>query len=128
MAIVYGDNDLLSHTFRVQYTRPSGPKLRAPDGESKVAAYDIWRANFMAQMTPEVSKLLEQALSLSVEEQEALADSLISNLGGKVDEGVQAAWDEEIKRRIEELDSGKAKTIPWEEVRERNLRKLPRAH
>jgi putative addiction module component (TIGR02574 family) len=82
----------------------------------------------MAQMTPEVSKLLEQALSLSVEEQEALADSLISNLGGKVDEGVQAAWDEEIKRRIEELDSGKAKTIPWEEVRERNLRKLPRAH
>ena len=82
----------------------------------------------MAQMTPEVSKLLEQALSLSVEEQEALADSLISNLGGKVDEGVQAAWDEEIKRRIEELDSGKAKSIPWEEVRERNLRKLPRAH
>jgi putative addiction module component (TIGR02574 family) len=82
----------------------------------------------MAQMTPEVSKLLEQALSLSVEEQEALADSLISNLGGKVDQGVQAAWDEEIKRRIEELDSGKAKTIPWEEVRERNLRKLPRAH
>ena len=82
----------------------------------------------MAQMTPEVSKLLEQALSLSVEEQEALADSLISNLGGKVDEGVQAAWDEEIKHRIDELDSGKAKTIPWEEVRERNLRKVPRAH
>ncbi|MGE5081602.1 MAG: addiction module protein [Acidobacteriota bacterium] len=82
----------------------------------------------MAQMTPEVSKLLEQALSLSVEEQEALADSLISSLGGKVDEGVQAAWDEEVKRRIEELDSGRAKTIPWEEVRERNLRKLPRAH
>ena len=82
----------------------------------------------MAQMTPEVSKLLEQALSLSVEEQEALADSLISSLGGKVDEGVQAAWDEEVKRRIEELDWDRAKTIPWEEVRERNLRKLPRAH
>lgn len=82
----------------------------------------------MAQMTPQVSKLLEQALSLSVEEQEALADSLISNLGGKVDEGVQAAWEEEVKRRIEELDAGKAKTIPWEEVRERNRRKLPRAH
>ena len=41
----------------------------------------------MAQMTAEVSKLLEQALSLSVEGQEALAGSLISNLGGKVDEG-----------------------------------------
>jgi putative addiction module component (TIGR02574 family) len=82
----------------------------------------------MAQMTPQVSKLLEQALSLSVEEQEALADSLISNLGGKVDEAVLAAWDDEIKKRITELDSGQAKTIPWDKVRNRNLAKLPRAH
>lgn len=81
----------------------------------------------MSQMTPEVSKLLEHALSLSVEEQEALAESLISNLGGKVDEGVTAAWDAEIARRIQELDSGAVKTIPWEQVRRRNLAKLPRA-
>jgi len=81
----------------------------------------------MAQMTSEVSKLLEQALSLSVEEQAALADSLISNLGGKVDEGVQAAWDTEIAKRIADLDSGRAKTIPWTEVRKRNLAKLPDA-
>jgi putative addiction module component (TIGR02574 family) len=82
----------------------------------------------MAQMTPEVSKLLEQALSLSVEEQEALADSLISNLGGQVDEGVQAAWETEIGKRIAELDSGKAQTTSWAEVRRRNLAKLPHAH
>jgi hypothetical protein len=65
----------------------------------------------MAQMTPEVSKLLEQALSLSVEEQEALADSLISNLGGQVDEGVQAAWEAEMGKRIVELESGKHKPL-----------------
>ncbi|MGP0098493.1 MAG: addiction module protein [Terriglobales bacterium] len=82
----------------------------------------------MAQMTPEVSKLLAQALSLSVEEQEALADSLISNLGGKVDEAIVAAWDDEIKKRVTDLDSGRAKTIPWSEARQRNLAKLPRAH
>lgn len=81
----------------------------------------------MAQMTPEVSRLLEQALSLSIEEQEALADSLISNLGGKVDPGVQAAWEAEIGKRIAELDAGQAKTVPWEEVRRRNLAKLPHA-
>lgn len=79
---------------------------------------------YMAQMTPEVSKLLEQAMSLSVEEQEALADSLISNLGGKVDEGLHAAWEGEIGKRIAELDSGEAKTVPWGEVRKRNLAKL----
>jgi putative addiction module component (TIGR02574 family) len=82
----------------------------------------------MAQMTSEVSKLLEQALSLTVEEQEALAHSLISNLGGKVDEGVEASWEAEIGKRIAELDSGKAKTTPWGEVRKRNLAKLPHAH
>jgi hypothetical protein len=38
----------------------------------------------MSQMTPQVARLLEQALALSVEEQEALADSLISNLGGRL--------------------------------------------
>jgi DNA-binding transcriptional LysR family regulator len=43
----------------------------------------------MAQVTPEGRRLLEQALSLSVEEQEALADSLISNLRGSAGEGVQ---------------------------------------
>jgi putative addiction module component (TIGR02574 family) len=82
----------------------------------------------MAQMTPEVSRLLEQALSLSVEEREALAESLISNLDGKVDEEVQAAWEAEIGKRIADLDSGKAKTTTWAEVRKRNLAKLPRAH
>ena len=83
----------------------------------------------MAQMTPEVSRLLEQALSLSsVEEQKALADSPIATLGDKVDPGLVAAWDEEIKKRVAELDSGRAKTVPWEEVRQRDLNKLPRAH
>jgi putative addiction module component (TIGR02574 family) len=72
--------------------------------------------------------LLAQALSLSVEEQEALADSLISNLGGKVDEAVVAAWEDEIKKRVTELDSGRVKTVSWTEVRQRDLAKLPRAH
>jgi putative addiction module component (TIGR02574 family) len=79
----------------------------------------------MAQMTNEVSKLLQKALSLSVEEQEALAESLISSLGDKLDGDVQAAWNAEIARRVAELDSGKAKTSPWSEVRKRNLAKLP---
>jgi putative addiction module component (TIGR02574 family) len=82
----------------------------------------------MSQMTREVSRLLEKALALSVEEQEALADSLISNLGGKLDEGILAAWDEEINQRLDRLESGQAKSVPWEKVNRRNLAKLPRAH
>jgi len=82
----------------------------------------------MTELSTEVSKILEQALALTVEEQQALAESLISNLSGKVDQQIVAAWDDEVKKRIADLDSGKAKTIPWEEVRQRNLAKLPRAH
>jgi putative addiction module component (TIGR02574 family) len=47
-----------------------------------------------------------------------LAGSLLESLDDEpADEGVEAAWSEEIKRRIEELDSGKVKPIPWEEAR-----------
>ena len=78
-------------------------------------------------MSREVARLLEQALSLSIEEQEALADSLITSLRGKVDQGIQAAWEGEIRERIADLDSGKAGTVSWEKVRRRNLAKLPHA-
>ncbi|HKW15989.1 MAG TPA: addiction module protein [Terriglobales bacterium] len=81
-----------------------------------------------AQMTTEVSKLLEKALSLSVDEQEALAESLISNLAGKVDKDVHVAWEEEIERRIRQLDTGQAKTVTWTQLRERNLAKLRSDH
>jgi putative addiction module component (TIGR02574 family) len=83
----------------------------------------------VAHLTPEVSKLLEQALSLSVEEQELLADSLFSNLDREmnerlVDEGVDGAWAEEIKRRIDDIQSGKTKMVPYEEVRRRLAARL----
>ncbi|MGO9404347.1 MAG: addiction module protein [Terriglobales bacterium] len=83
----------------------------------------------MGHLTPEVSKLLEQALSLSVEEQEALANSLFSNLDremneGPTEEGVEEAWTEEIKHRIDDIQSGKTKMIPYEEVRRRLAARL----
>ena len=31
--------------------------------------------------------------------------------------GVEAAWADEIARRLQDLDSGKAKTIPWSQAR-----------
>jgi putative addiction module component (TIGR02574 family) len=56
-----------------------------------------------------------------------LAESLIFNLGEKVEEGVRAAWEAEIDKRVKDLNSGKAKTVPWEDVLRRNLAKLPDA-
>jgi len=70
-------------------------------------------------MTRQALELLQKALSLSDEERAALAGSLLDSLDATVDEGVEKAWDEEIARRIADLDSGKAKTVPWEEIRAR---------
>jgi len=38
------------------------------------------------------------------------------------------AWDQEIARRIDELDSGKAKTISWDEVKRRIAVNLNQRH
>jgi putative addiction module component (TIGR02574 family) len=40
------------------------------------------------------------------------------------EDSTQFAWDQEIARRIDELDSGKAKTTPWNEVQSRIAAKL----
>jgi putative addiction module component (TIGR02574 family) len=68
-------------------------------------------------MTKQALELLQQALALSDEERASLAYSLLDSLDTPADENVEAAWNEEIARRIADLDSGKSKTVPWEEVR-----------
>jgi len=68
-------------------------------------------------MTQQALDLLQKALSLAEEERADLACSLMESLDAAVEEGAQSAWDEEISRRVTELDSGKAKTVPWDEVR-----------
>ena len=75
----------------------------------------------MAQMTPQVSEVLEKALTLSTRERGLLIDRLIESLdGGAAEEGVEGAWAQEIKGQVDDIHSGKVKMIPGDEV----LRKL----
>jgi putative addiction module component (TIGR02574 family) len=68
-------------------------------------------------MTREAAELLKRALALPTEERANLASTLIDSLDATVDEDVEVAWQEEIRRRIDDLRSGRVSTIPWEEVR-----------
>lgn len=71
----------------------------------------------MAPITPQVSELLEKALALSMEERELLIQRPSASLDEEApEEGVEAAWDEEIKRRVDDVRSGRVKTIPGEQV------------
>jgi putative addiction module component (TIGR02574 family) len=79
----------------------------------------------MAQMTPQVSEVLEKALMLSAQDRGLLIDRLIESLDeGPAEEGVEEAWAEEIKRRVDDIRSGKAKMIPGEQVRRRLAARL----
>jgi putative addiction module component (TIGR02574 family) len=75
-------------------------------------------------MTEQTSHLLQKALTLSEAERADLACSLIDSLDATVDEDAMSAWDKEIAQRVSELDSGRAKTVPWEELRVRISSKL----
>ncbi len=66
-------------------------------------------------MSPEVSDLLKRALALPVDERAALANTLLDSLETS-NESVQQAWDHEVARRIEDLKTGKAVTVPWEQL------------
>jgi putative addiction module component (TIGR02574 family) len=65
----------------------------------------------------EECELLRQALTLPDEDRAELAASLIDSLDTTVDDNVEAAWQEEIARRLDEIQNGKVQGIPWEEVR-----------
>jgi putative addiction module component (TIGR02574 family) len=68
-------------------------------------------------MTPDVSELLKKALALPPEARAALAGSLLESLDDTVDSSAEEEWGRVIARRIEELDSGKVKPVPWAEAR-----------
>jgi putative addiction module component (TIGR02574 family) len=83
----------------------------------------------MAQMTPQASEVLEKALSLSEQERGVLIDRLIASLDdGAADEGVEQAWANEIKVRVDDIRSGKVKTIPGEEVLRHLAKEFPDEH
>jgi putative addiction module component (TIGR02574 family) len=68
-------------------------------------------------MIPDPGKLLEEALKLTPEARAALAASLLESLDDAVDEDAEAAWAEEIDKRIHQLDSGAVTAVPWSEAR-----------
>ena len=78
----------------------------------------------------DAKQLLVEALRLSDEERAALAGELIQSLEGEVDADAEAAWSAEIRARLDRVDAGTAKTVPWSEARRRihaAARRDPRA-
>jgi putative addiction module component (TIGR02574 family) len=67
----------------------------------------------MPELTEELAQM---ARALPPEDRARLAEELLASLHQEGHSGIEAAWDEEIRRRIAEIESGTAKLIPADEV------------
>ena len=61
-------------------------------------------------------KLLRDALSLPLELRTKLVNKLLESLNVPIEEDVEQAWAEEAEKRLDELVSGKVKSVPGDEV------------
>lgn len=68
-------------------------------------------------------KIIEEALSLPIEERALLADSLLRSLN-MPNSGIDAKWTDTAKKRLQELRSGKVKPIPGDDVFERAFKRF----
>jgi len=79
----------------------------------------------MGEITPQASEVLEKALALSTRDRGVLIDRLIQSIDDTpAEDGVEEAWADEIRLRVEEIRSGKAKMVSAEEVRRRIAARL----
>ena len=67
-------------------------------------------------MDTHAEQVLQTALRLPPDDRVEIAESLIQSLDEERAADIEAAWADEIKRRIEEIDKGQAKMIPWDEA------------
>jgi putative addiction module component (TIGR02574 family) len=67
-------------------------------------------------MTTTVDELTMKARSLPAEDRARLAEDLLSSLQEDADPATEAAWDKEIRRRLDEVEAGTATLIPAAEV------------
>lgn len=60
--------------------------------------------------------VLEQALELDEEDRQSLAIRLEMSLNEASEPGYDAAWEAEIKRRVEEVERGEADEVEWDDA------------
>jgi putative addiction module component (TIGR02574 family) len=77
-------------------------------------------------MSRSFSEIAEDALKLPASDQLRLARRLLESSEASGDTGAEAAWKEEIERRIRTIDSGLAKGRPFAEVLREIDRRLGR--
>ena len=61
-------------------------------------------------------RVIDEALSLPSNVRLSLVEKLLTSLNLPIDEEINRIWAEEAERRVSQIDEGKAKLVPGEEV------------
>jgi hypothetical protein len=72
-------------------------------------------------MSANPSKILKEALNLPPEARAALAGTLLESLEENLGPEAVAAWEDEIAKRLKEVDASTVQMIPWFEARRKIL-------
>jgi len=70
-------------------------------------------------MEPKLDEILRQALKLPPEARAAIAGSLLDSLDETLDPEAESMWENEVLRRLKEIDEGNVELVPWAEARRR---------
>ncbi len=70
-------------------------------------------------MTKGTQRVLADALRLDGAARAELAAEILASLDGPADPDAEAAWNDEIDRRIEAIEAGTIRLEPWEQVKRR---------
>lgn len=73
-------------------------------------------------MSVNTSKILKEALNLPPEARAALAGTLLESLEDTLDPEAETAWENEIAKRLKEVDASTVRMIPWSEARRKILK------
>jgi len=77
-------------------------------------------------MPKDAAEVLRDALSLPPVARAALVETLLESLASEVDDSAEQAWRDEIYCRLQQIDSGAAQLIPWDDAQRRLRARLRR--
>ena len=81
--------------------------------------WSVTSSRYFERVTWIKKRVFDEALRLPPEARAALAAELIATLDEEADPDAEALWSEEIRKRLDEVDSGAVRPIPWAEARRR---------
>jgi putative addiction module component (TIGR02574 family) len=73
-----------------------------------------------------MEQIRKEVFELSIEERAALAHDLVASLDGQLEAGAVEQWDQEILRRLDEVESGNALVIDRNEFSRRLRERIAR--